>query len=620
MKIKNKKGFSLVMAIMIVTVLFIMAAGFFSITDYSTRSVNTNVENLRLYWAAESASYYSVNWWANQPDSVRKKWPNVYFTPESKSSSMIKDDYGTKVPETGFANAAGTTAFGSLYMHASSVYEGNAQEQNSDLDNYGDYKLITTRYKGPRMGKPEQAVWVLDSYAYNPKTGDMTNICLANVYNFMRQQELEPFIHSELINATMAGTGFHGVKGRFNEQDYRYGPCYYADLVHYDYVTGAVKVGPKFYGLVKSSAWKRITDPFNPTNTVSWYKNEGSRFTNKTGDYYTGLGLNSSKIGDEAEAEEWAKTSLLGGYDKNAKWINTDAVVWTWPSVEKYGPEEGLYFLEDGLFTAGSSIKVVLETKADATGYLTTKALIYNNSTLQKTLTIGDAPGSFKGVAVREKYGTVYFNGVSNEDFSLITQKDQVQITDHLYVYGAEPILSVVKGYDASGTSMTPTAEMLKKIWEMMNGDKVEGHLAVIAGLDMTAAEADKMPPIYIQDNNKLVFSTAAYISQFGELNSKGTGNTNLKLYNIGPVMTLDTQTKMTGPSDTAQKWSKVFLQDQRYLNEDEDLPPFCGEDPGLHPNEDTQGLNRNHRWASSSHSKVSNWETVVWRNGKPNF
>jgi hypothetical protein len=504
-------------------------------------------------------------------------------------------------------------------MHASSYYEGNAGKTNPDLENYDGMKLITTRYKGLRKDRIKEAVWVLDSYAYNPSTGDMANICLANVYNYMRQSELEPFIHSELINATMAGTGFHGVKGRFNEQDYRYGPCYYADLVHYDYRTGSSKIGPKFYGLVKSSAWARMDpaylDPFatEVPNTISWYNKEKDRFEKTGSEYYWGLGLNSSKIGSEAEAEISAKSSLIGGYDKHANLVNTDAVVWKWDTVVSEGPKNGLYFMDTD-FSSTSSVTVVLKYD-DKTNV--TSATIKNGGDT-KVINIGDSPGSFKGIAVREKFGTVFLEGVSNEDFSLITQKDQVQITDHFYLHGAENILTDVKGYVSSGTEMTPDSAMLGKVWKQMNS--VKGHLAVIAGLDMTAEEADKMAPVYIQDNDEMVFSTAAYISQFGELNSKGTGKTDLCLYNIGPVMTLDTQTKMTGSSDTAQKWSKVYIQDKRYLNEDEELPPFCGEDPGAHPNEDTDGLNKNHRWASTTFSKASSWEKIVWRNGEPNF
>lgn len=611
MKIKNKKGFGLIMAIMIVTVLVIMAAGFFSITRYSTKSVKQNTENLRLYWATESASNYNAAWWANQPDSVRKKWPNVYIleSKRSKAPSEISDLEGTEVYAKGFPGAYDTTEKGILHLHPSSVYEGNAGQTNPELENYDGYKLITTRYKGPRKDFPDQAVWVLDSYAYNPETGDLSNICLANVYNFMTQAELEPFIHSELITSTMAGTGFHGVKGRFNEQDTRYGPAYYGDMVHFDYITGSTKNGPLFYGLVKSAAWKKETE-IAGYDAKSWYKNEKSRFKDATGDYYYGLGINSAKAKNEADAvNNYATTSLLGGYEKMAKPVNTDAVTWTWESVVELGPSSGMYFLDDEKFSDGQTIKIELETD-DTSGTPETTAYIYGNGTLQEKLIIGEDAGQYKGVAVSEEYGTVQIEGVTNGDFTLVTQMDQVQVTDHLYVYGAQDIFDIVNGWSPSD-QLAPSEAYLKILWAMMLDPSIKAHIAVVAGLDMELEDVDRQAPIFIP-NEKLLFSTAAYISQYGELGAKGTGNTPLRFYNIGPVMTLQKQTISTGPADTAQKWPKIYIQDQRYLREDEPLPPFCGEDPGAHPNEDMDGLNRNHRWASNSYSKVDRWEQVV--------
>lgn len=616
MKTKNKKGFSLIMAIMIVTVLVIMAAGFFSVTDFSTKSIRENTENLRLYWAAESASNYNVNWWANQPDSIRKQWPNVYVL--GSKLTEISDLAGTQVKDAAFKNAAETTEDGILYMHPSSVYEGNAGETNPELAKFDDLQLITTRYKGSRKDFPDQAVWVLDSYAYNPKTGDIANVCLANVYNYIAEAELEPFQHSELITNTMAGTGFHGCKGRFNEQDTRYGPVYYGDIVHFDYITAATKDGPTFYGLVKSAAWHKETEVLG-YDATSWYKNDGNRFTDKTGDYYYGLGINSALAKSEADAvNNYASTSLLGGYDKMAKPLNTDNVVWTWPSVEEYGPDAGIYFLDEKKFFPGETIKVVLNTYTDLSGDKSTVAYIFGNGKLKEKLPVGTGTGAITGVAVREDYGIVQIQGVTDENFTLVTQRDQVQITDHLYSSGTDPILSLLSGLSPT-TQFEPPESLLASIWAMMLNPSINAHIAVVAGLDMTPEDIDKTAPIYIPVE-KFVFSTAAYITKFGELNAKGTGRTDLRFYNIGPVMSLEKQTIMTGPSDTAQKWPKIFIQDQRYLREGEPLPPFCGVDPGAHPTEALMGLNPNHRWASSTFSNTKYWQEVVWRNGKPNF
>ena len=62
----NKKGIGLVMSIMIITVLLIMASGFFVVTSHMTKTTQSELEKVRLYWAAESGSNYSVNWWVNQ--------------------------------------------------------------------------------------------------------------------------------------------------------------------------------------------------------------------------------------------------------------------------------------------------------------------------------------------------------------------------------------------------------------------------------------------------------------------------------------------------------------------------------------------------------------------------
>ena len=120
MKIVNKKGFGLIMAIMIVTVLLIMAAGFFQLTDYSRKSVSSNVENLRMYWAAESSSNYSVNYWVNLPDSIRKIWPSIYISPSSKS--VYTDTDGKITDATKFDGAAGTAGGDKMYLHPSSYF------------------------------------------------------------------------------------------------------------------------------------------------------------------------------------------------------------------------------------------------------------------------------------------------------------------------------------------------------------------------------------------------------------------------------------------------------------------------------------------------------------------
>lgn len=597
----NKKGFSLVWAIVVVLILSLMSAGFFALVDYSTKESSRNSEQLKVYWAAESSSNYSVNWWVNQPKDVRIKWKTSY-------NSISDINYGS-ILEGNIPDAVNTTNDGLLYIHPSTYINGNLDVIIPEMEDYNGMKLINVRYKGQRKDKPTDAVWVLDSYAWNPKNGYIANITLSNVYNYIPDQDNIPFHNSELISATLANAGFHGCKGRFNEQDIRYGQCYFGGLIHLDYKTGSDKVGPIFYGQVQSSAWSTMGEfGFNP---ISWYSTENKRFIDISGTYYTGLGLNSAKIKDETEANSWASTSLKGGYDKNAKVINTDLVTWKWDTVEQEGIKYGLYFLDENKFSSGENINVTLTSTVDNTGYVTTKALIYGGSTLKETIIIGEPPNKYTGIAVKEKFGVVGVKGISNEDFSLITQKDQVQILDNFYLYGTTDIYNTILSW-GSTAQQNPSEANLKILWELMNGENVKGHLAVIAGLDLTLEEASKTPPIYIP-TEKLIFSTCSYISQFGELNAKGVGNSALNFYNIGAVMTLEKQNIMNGASDTAQRWKKIYIQDQRYLREDEPLPPFCGEDPGIHEDESIFGLNPKHIW-SVRYGITNDWRSFIQR------
>ncbi|MDA3839250.1 MAG: hypothetical protein PF574_09755 [Candidatus Delongbacteria bacterium] len=89
----NKKGVGLVMSIMIITILLIMASGFFIVTTYMTKTTQSELEKVRLYWAAESGSNYSVNWWVNQDVLTRIAWP-YYFDPEANEDLTYTDFTG----------------------------------------------------------------------------------------------------------------------------------------------------------------------------------------------------------------------------------------------------------------------------------------------------------------------------------------------------------------------------------------------------------------------------------------------------------------------------------------------------------------------------------------------
>ena len=592
----SKKGFSLIMAMMIVIVLVIMATGFISLVRYSRNVVNENKDAIKLYWLAESASNYNVKWWINQPDSVRKDWVCSYVYDDDEYSDID----GSPIQVELFPLSDDITEGGVVYLHSSTMLEGNIDGSNIDLE--GDrYKMLNLRYKGERKGCEDEAVWILDSYVFDAQTSKMANVCMTNVYNAKLDYNLEPFINAEFINETLASAGFHGVKGRFNEQDVRYGPCFFGGLVHLDYTTGASKEGPVFYGQVKSSS-----------ENNSWWKIEGNLMDTTT-DYGLGLGINGI-IGDESEALALASGTLLGGYVKNVEPINADDICWSWDNVVNYAEEQGVYMATTDVFPAGSDINTIVRTEI-IDEVEVTNAYIYINDNLTTpiiVLPLGDGDNMYTGLAVPSDYDMVTIEGVSGQDFSLVTETAQVYVTDDFYCSEMQDTYDWLYDNHDGITTDQPTEAILAQIWADMLTYDPNGHLAIIAGLNLT--EFDKnTPPIYFP-NEEFTFTTTSFITKFGELTAKGVGGTDLKLFNVGAVMVLDQQEIMTGPSDTAQQWLKVFIQDQRYLRPDETLPPMCGTDPEELDVSNLKGLNNTYRWDYKELGKVSDYKEAVFK------
>jgi hypothetical protein len=609
----NKKGFGLVMAVMIVLILSIMAAGFFQITGYSTEKVNRDMRNLRLYWAAESASNYNVNWWINQPDEVRKTWPALYTAPNSKGA-VYQDMGGIRISETALPGAAGITKDGFLYLHASSLVEGNTNATNPELENFDGFKLVTTRYKGERKNKNGQAVWVLDSYAWDPNTGEMVNITLSNVFNIKIVGGVPLLANSEVIISSLAGTGFNGAKGAFHEKDVRYGPCYFADLIRLDRQTGGSK-GPRFYvGPVTSSALA-AGSPLaqsrygNPVET-----SKKTIATTNTFGYGIAMRSNSK---NEAAAIGLIQESIKGTYIKDAPALSTDGTIWSWQDVETTGPAKGAYFLDTNGFPTGGNVSVELVYNA---GSKTTVAKVSTGG-VTKNIPLGKGGGNYNAVVVRKNYGTVSLKGVSNQDFSLITENSTVKLVDDFYAAEMQTTKDWFDGQSAVSTEQYNTdVNILRKLWEDMgvktSDDKFvnQTNLSVISCLnEEVAPQGDS----YSLEPAARIFSTAAYVTWDGFLNCDNRTKADAKIFNIGSVMTLDLQAADGG--DPSAKWTKALIQDQRYLDPDFDIPPYWGPGPSdVDPAESTDGLNAQHRWNKNTFSDVSDWRSVVWRNGTP--
>jgi hypothetical protein len=613
MNIKNKKGFGLVMAVMVTIILVVMAAGFFHITTNSAKAVDSQMSKLKLYWLAESASNYNVNWWVNQPDEIRIDWPSTYTEPQSKSkASEYQDLDGKQTYETKFPNADGITKDGKLYLHASSLVEGNTNITNPELENVDGAKLVVTRYKGERAGAPGKAVWILDSYAWDPSTGEYANIVLSNVYNIKPVGWNPLLAQSEAIMYTLAGTGFNGALGAFHEKDVRYGPAYYNDLIRIDYQTGG-SGGPRFYmGPVTSSARQS-----GSTLAQSRYGNpiETGALIDPTHTYGYGLGIRS---GDKTQAEAVTNivTAMNKGatpYKKDEPVISTDGLMWSWDDIVKYGPSNGVYFIKDYGFPTGNPVNV--ELKYD-TANKATMAVITSGG-ITKTIPVGRGAGKFMGVAVTKDYKYVTLKGVSGHDFTMATENNPVHITDHFYVAEMEKTKDDFLANLLDIAQNNTKESRLAQIWADMMTNNSKAHLGVLSCMNSKLApqysDIDLGSPWFLP-NIAPVFSTSVYVTWDGHLSLSSNARTNskTKLVNVGSFITLSLQNAYGG--DPSGKWSKVLIQDQRYLDPEHTVPPMFGPSPGeLDPLESITGLNPKHRYTRSLIGKNKSWQNFVW-------
>jgi hypothetical protein len=602
---KNKKGFGLVMAIMIITVLFIMAAGFFQVTDYSTKSVARNERNFRLYWAAESASNYNVNYWVNLDSDTRIVWPSTYTPTEGAKAMTYNDINGYKVEETKFPNGAGTTHDGVYYLHASSLLE---LPNNPDIDGY---KVITTRYKGSRKDKPDEAVWVLESYAWDPENQELMNITMTNVYNAIYIQELAWLQNSESIVRSMYATGFNGALGAFHEKDIRYGPCYYADLMRFDLQTSG-STGARFFGgPVKNSLVQS-----NPTFPYHRSRYGNAQIENMTGlfnidnEYGYGVSIKANYANQDLASAEF-RTMLNNGltpYFKDEAPLPTENVTWTWQDVKDEGPGMGVYFLPEN---ASGNVTVTLIYDS---GTNSTKAKLSGGHTAE--IVLGKGSGTYTGVAVPKNYGQVNISGSSNRDFTLITETNQVNIVGSFYVAEMKPTLDWLQTQPID-QNLTPEY-VLKQAWQNMGNSNSKAKLSIISQLnkdETPVGDAFTISP----PRAGLVFTTVAMLTHDGFLNTPLRTRSDLRYVNIGSVITLNHQGADGG--DASGAWTKALIQDQRYLDPSFGIPEFWGAGPSIMEQYPVSGLNRQHRWTRENIIKTSSWEKIVWPNGQtPSF
>ncbi|MDA3838480.1 MAG: hypothetical protein PF574_05815 [Candidatus Delongbacteria bacterium] len=653
---QNKKGMGLVMAIMIVTMLLIMATGFFTFTTNANRSVQNQVDKVKLYWAAESGSNFSVSWWSDQVVNTRIRWPYFYQPEASKVRFSVVDenvpnigdqkgkpdqviidptpwnDYnledGTNADGTG-GSAWSTTVDGvyheinghlasldnssvlgnlpsscsgiatndELYLHPSSEIL-NLQYPNSNET----YTLYLLRYKGERKDDEFRAVWVMDTWAVDDKTGSTYRIVLSDMHNSIETTTGWLQYNEGMVHTQYAET--NGRKGVYKSYDFRFGQSYFAEQVRFDYMSGSDKQGPTFYGRIQSSA-----------GTASQYGTGGNTNPFIT-DSNVEHGVYAEGAGDEAESIKQINASVRGGWEEVDSMSVTD-IVWDWDTVaeESNTTADGIYMLNPKRgYVAGSTIQIKLFT-TDLTPlntldnrWETFAEISAANTVVEKKVPVSSS--GITAIAVDSTYSTVSIYGSSSDNFSLITQQSCVEVTEDLYLKELESVRTLYGTYTDTKL-LSPTMDMMSKLYEAMYLKDIQGnlvadsHLSIISGLglvntesvsDLTGIQADGKRGNQI-DLTKLkdygvLFTTCGYFLGFGDIGTPSS-NASVRLYNIGSFI-MNQQQEVTGSNSF--KGTIAFVQDKRFYDEDFGSGVGWGSGPS-EINGTSNGLNDDYRW-----------------------
>jgi hypothetical protein len=666
MKKINKKGVGLVVAIMITTVLMIMASGFFVVTRHMTNTAQSELEKLRLYWAAESGSNYSINWWVNQDVLTRVAWPYFYdpdgeaklFSGNNKPKPTGGDDLkggngggnndDVPPPEdwndydlTDGTDAEGSTdnswmqevdenlhdangylaAFNTsdipgylppvcdgiatdnkLYLHSSS--EKISMQYPDSEDSYTIYLL---RYKGERIDKENTSVWVMDTWAVDDQTGETYRIMMSNLYNFIPTntewlQYNEAMVHTQYALSNAR-------KGVYTDSDYRFGQSYYAEPIRFDYKTNQ-STGPRFYGKIKSSAI-----------SLSKYGNVGlgggNLFTQDV-EFKQGLMAEMLSNINESDAIDLVTGSVLAGWEK-VNPMPLDNIVWSWDEVEENSSltPNGIFMLSEAEIPVGE-IKIVLST-SDTSGEVLTTATVTGGG-VTKEYSVSES--GINAIAVPTEYGTVSIEGNSSDNFSLITEEDIVKITDHLYLTEMEDVVNTIGSLPNVDA---PTMANMTYIYETMYNKYPDSHLSVLSGIALTPTGIDEyggVPALGDRENQidlsdlrtvDYLFSTCGYYLGYGDIGTPpGGGNGSINFYNVGSMI-LNAQAEKTGTNSF--KGIMAYVQDKRFYDEDFVGGVGWGSGPG-DDSDPIKGLNDRYRWtggyAGINAITESNFEYLV--------
>lgn len=478
----NLKGSALIVVLMIVTVLMILGVGQLVLVDQITNvGVREQIKN-QLFWAAEAGANHAF-------------------------SALEECSGDTKSNLDGQAASAAST----LTTKLAALTFGNVTTK------------VTVDYTSPKFKITSVAT-------LNGKT------CTVVIDDLLGIPPLDfPMI---MLQGMESGRGLDPGTNMF-------GKTYFGGFANpttYDNADGTFDT-PVFWGPVISSANKHD----NPSVYYKGFLRNRDVAMSKffeDGDYAAGLHLNNrikDNTADNNNYTDYTKEQVIdranqmfkGGYKYAQPLPAANSLTFTWSEFSACTDNVTKISTSDATFAthAGKDIKIVFNG---------TTARVYFKKTAVANATVGDGTGSDISkynppqvidltssstnghlLLIDKNFGTVFIEGNVGASTTMVTEANNVVITDDLYYTGLNGKTWNGKAYTDIPTSVYQNPTTAKEAFLAMQNEvnKVTTKFAVLAGVNTTDELKSRIsvsPTTAVNNPNKSVFTTGAFFSSSG--------------------------------------------------------------------------------------------------------
>jgi len=543
MKRYQSKGAALIVAVMVVFVLTITAAGFFYITNWTTTQARGGYTNMRLFWAAESGANHALKWIKrlkiqNFGQATEAAAARDYFNAETNINSfkLYADESADR--QTTVTMTLGYNAIDNEWSITSTAVQGNGEDVTVTISDIGavnpakySYGLVTNQ-----MARHKR-FWQGDYIDGELYSSGGLNFGPSPKYN------LRPHFNSKVSLARSYGASL-----------------------------SPVDVDNDFY----------LFDDTYKTKFEGWMASQSNA---KLGNYENGLfackgGGSDTKIANVTEFNAVMNDIFPAGIEIVDKIDPQNGVCYSWADFNSAtaAPELKRYTIGTGntantFNSQGNKVKIEFSVVGDKT-----KAKIYTLSytdntlatetkTLKETITIGSGTGEYNTILVPKcttndassqvtgyavtNYSYVAVEGTIANSACLVTESNDVVITGDIKYLNLDYPASY---FNVDIVEATQTNKIRAMQDEITSENSITPKFSILSGIGPISGTINSsqqnnglyggdvwVKPVDKDKKNVIVSATIfSPIGMFGGFNYGSVSGWNFKTINIGSVLMYD--------------------------------------------------------------------------------